>query len=199
LAKEFITVKLIGMKPFAKKPYGVMVLLVCCVCFRSFGQDTVRLTLPAVEKLFIQHNLALLAEKYNIDLAEAQVIQAKLYNNPNFQFTGNIYNPERHKITDVSNGSGQYTFGVEQLVVLAGKRNKQVRLAATIDLNFKDQLDNLLQGVTDNFRKRNISQLELIDFYQGYKDNILQFNQLLNARRQAIEDLHFAVGKTLFN
>lgn len=91
--------------------------------------DTVRITLQKAEKQFLEKNLQLLAEKYNIDIARAAVIQARLYNNPNIQISTALYNQEQKKILDVSNSTGQYGIGIQQLIILAGKRNKQIKLA----------------------------------------------------------------------
>ncbi|MFL5810686.1 MAG: TolC family protein [Flavisolibacter sp.] len=420
------------MKP--KEVFSLLAIFISCM--HAHAQDTLKLTLSQAEEVFAQKNLSLLAEKYNIEIARAQVIQARLYSNPNFKFTGNLYNPQLGKKVDFSNKTGEYIIEAQQLVLLAGKRNKQVRLAETNtslsenrfydllrtlkytlrsdfyrlfylqnsinaygtqigyleklngayqdllsngvvtlkdavriksllyslkseqttllnqagDLNgelqilvhnnavvivpvvedfkddinfrsyalanlidtatvyrqdlklaqntvlfnqqnyalqkalatpdltlggefdrrgsyvenasfftvaidlpffnrnqgniraartsvdqskllvqkqqetiqnevqtaylkllntdqmvrafdpaFKTQLDKLLQGVTENFQKKNISLLEFVDFYESYKTNILQFNEQQTARRQAIEDLHFSIGKTIFN
>jgi cobalt-zinc-cadmium efflux system outer membrane protein len=69
----------------------------------------------------------------------------------------------------------------------------------SVDPNFRSQFEELLISVTKNFEKRNISLLEFTDFYDTYKQNILQLNQLQNARMQAIENLNFAIGKTIIN
>jgi cobalt-zinc-cadmium efflux system outer membrane protein len=84
-----------------------------------------------MERQFVQRNLRLLAEKYGIDIARAQVIQARLYNNPNLGFAGAIYNPEAKKWFDLSNETGQYAIQLQQMIILAGKRNKQIKLATT--------------------------------------------------------------------
>jgi cobalt-zinc-cadmium efflux system outer membrane protein len=47
-------------------------------------QDTLRLQLPEAEKMFLDSNLQLLAQRYNIDANQALVIQARLWPNPNF-------------------------------------------------------------------------------------------------------------------
>src|SRR5205085_9852071 len=78
-------------------------LLLIVFHFTLQAQDTISISLPAAEQIFFNRNLAILAEKYNIGIAEAQVIQARLHINPNFQFTGNIYNPEQKKFFDLSN------------------------------------------------------------------------------------------------
>jgi cobalt-zinc-cadmium efflux system outer membrane protein len=73
------------------------------------------------------------------------------------------------------------------------------KMLQSFDPAFKDQFDKLLQGITYNFQQKNISLLEFTDFYESWKNNILQWNQLKNEKDQAIEALNFAIGKTLFN
>jgi cobalt-zinc-cadmium efflux system outer membrane protein len=72
------------------------------------------------------------------------------------------------------------------------------RMLHSIDPGFETEFEKLLEGVTLNFQKKNISLVEFTDFYQSYKENVLQLNQLYNDRMQAIESLQFAVGKKLF-
>ena len=111
-------------------------MLRCLVFFMSVGackpvnaQDTASITIQKAEKQFLEKNLQLLAEKYNIDIARANVIQARLYNNPNFSLSTALYNQVDKKILDVSSSTGQYGFTVSQMIILAGKRNKQIKLA----------------------------------------------------------------------
>jgi cobalt-zinc-cadmium efflux system outer membrane protein len=73
------------------------------------------------------------------------------------------------------------------------------KMLQSFDPDFRPQFENLLQGIIENFEKKNISLIELTDFYESYKNNIIQMNQLQNDRMQAIEELHFAMGKTIFN
>ena len=110
--------------------WGFLGMLILCVV-TVHAQDTIRLSLPEAENQFLQKNLSLLAEKYNIDIAKALVVQARLYTNPNFSVTGNIYNQQQKKLLDVSNQSGEYIIAVQQLIRVAGKRNKEIKLAET--------------------------------------------------------------------
>jgi outer membrane protein, heavy metal efflux system len=114
-------------KPFALKCF--LFLMGSCTCLHIVAQDTARLSIQQAEKQFLEKNLQLLAEKYNIDIARAAVIQARLYNNPNFSVSSALYNQDQKKFLDVSSSTGQYGFNLSQLVILAGKRNKQIKLA----------------------------------------------------------------------
>ncbi|HEY1201251.1 MAG TPA: TolC family protein, partial [Niastella sp.] len=73
------------------------------------------------------------------------------------------------------------------------------KMISSIDSGFQQDFDKLLKSITENFEKRNISLLEFTDFYDGYKQNVLQYNQLQNDRIQAIESLNFTIGKPIVN
>ncbi|SDL17030.1 outer membrane protein, cobalt-zinc-cadmium efflux system [Catalinimonas alkaloidigena] len=68
-----------------------------------------------------------------------------------------------------------------------------------IDPSFADDFDRLQEGVLQNFEKRNVTLLEFLDFYESYKESILQLYRLENDRIRAYEELNYVVGKTLFN
>ncbi|MDR0791874.1 MAG: TolC family protein [Chitinophagaceae bacterium] len=92
--------------------------------------DTLKLTLDSAESRFLRQNLALLAQRYNIDATKALVIQEKLYPNPNFSVSTTLYNGDARKwfpapFTD----NGELSGGITQTILLARKRNKAVKLA----------------------------------------------------------------------
>jgi outer membrane protein, heavy metal efflux system len=96
---------------------------------RVMGQaDTLKYTLPQLEKQFADSNLLLLAQKYSIEENEANMIQAKIWDLPNFTINHNLYNPENKKYLEIAPGS-ETSIQVEQLILIAGKRNKQVSMA----------------------------------------------------------------------
>ncbi|AEI49782.1 TolC family protein [Runella slithyformis] len=105
----------------------------------SYAQtDTLRLTLPQAEAQFIQKNFVLLAQKYNVNSAEAAVQQAKLWYNPNLFAETNLFNGYTGKVlpygknTDPYNpASGVFNVQLQQIVSLSGTRSKLVRLAET--------------------------------------------------------------------
>ena len=103
--------------------------------FKAPVADTLSLSIDSTEALFLRNNFLLLAQKYSIDIAKAQVIQARLYPNPNFNFSTTVYNPITKKIFPLSN-EGEVISSVSQMIILAGKRNKLVHIAeANVQLN----------------------------------------------------------------
>jgi cobalt-zinc-cadmium efflux system outer membrane protein len=153
-------------------------LMCLCTANSIKAQDTVHITLPEAEKQFLQKNLTLLAEKYDIDIAKAQVIQAKLYNNPTLTLNGNIYNPQLHKAFDVSNKTGQYDIGIQQLIRLAGKRNKEIKLAETAVALSENQFFDLIRTLRYSLR----SEFYNISYFQksvsGYKAQISSLQKM---------------------
>ncbi|MDQ6902156.1 MAG: TolC family protein [Bacteroidota bacterium] len=73
------------------------------------------------------------------------------------------------------------------------------KLLASFDPNFDADNRRLINEVTINFQKKNITMLEFLDFYNSYKQNVLQLNQLRYNKMSALEQLNFSTGKILFN
>ena len=60
-------------------------------------------------------------------MAQAQVLQAKLFENPVISLEQNVYNRLNGKYFDFGK-EGEMVVGIEQVIRLAGQRNKQVKL-----------------------------------------------------------------------
>jgi len=73
------------------------------------------------------------------------------------------------------------------------------KLLLSFDPKFDADLKNLIEEVFINFQKKNITMLEFLDFYDSYKQNVLQLNQLRFNKMSALEQLNFSVGKIIFN
>ncbi len=96
-------------------------------------QDTVKISLPQAENIFMAKNLSLLSEKCNVDAAKAQVIQARLFTNPTISINQNVYNTE-YKTNGAkewfdASDKGETSAQLQKLFRLAGKRNKQIKIA----------------------------------------------------------------------
>jgi cobalt-zinc-cadmium efflux system outer membrane protein len=95
--------------------------------------DTLRINIDSAEKIFLSGNYTLLAQKYNIQSQKALEIQAKLYPNPNLTLFYSLYNSQTKKFFPVGPDSsgGELTAQLSQLIYLAGKRKKQLKIAET--------------------------------------------------------------------
>ncbi|MBS1495741.1 MAG: TolC family protein [Bacteroidetes bacterium] len=108
--------------------------------------DTIKFSIDSLDHVFLQNNLQLLAQKYNIDAQRALEAQAKLYPNPNVQFSSILYNSQSKQLLPVGT-NGEVTAQLSQMIILAGKRNKQIKMAQAntqlTQLQFIDLLQTL--------------------------------------------------------
>ncbi len=120
-------------------------LLIGILSFQTIlAQQTANIKLADLEAAFLKSNLLLLAQQYNISEQKAYKLQASLFPNPNIYIEQNI----RNSITGdyfptggfkKPNGTnGENIFQFQQLFLLAGKRNKQIALAA-INIKIAEQ------------------------------------------------------------
>jgi outer membrane protein, heavy metal efflux system len=130
--------------------------------FYSQAQNKVEmmpLKLAEAENLFLRNNLLLLAQHYNVEASQALIIQARLWNNPSFEFAQGAYNPETGKWFSFDKNHGETAISLSQLILLAGKINKQVKMASTGALLAQYNLFDLLRTLKFTLRT---------DFYTLY-------------------------------
>ena len=112
------------------------------------------MTLKEAEQRFLERNLSLIAERYNIDMAQAQVLQAKLFDNPVISLEQNVYNRLNGKYFDFGK-EGEAVVEIEQVIHLAGQRNKQVRLEKInkeiAEYQFEEVMRTLRQELNEKF------------------------------------------------
>jgi cobalt-zinc-cadmium efflux system outer membrane protein len=150
---------------------------VCAFAQVSSTFDTLNLTLAQTERLFLQRNLQLIAQKYEIDIAKAQVIQAKLFPNPTFYYEQNAYNPLNNIPLDIS-GTSSFQASYEQLIYLAGKRNKTVKMLSLVRDKSERAFEELIRNLRYSLR---------ITFLQMYYEN--QKYQVYSNKITLIKDL----------
>ncbi|MBO9729888.1 MAG: TolC family protein [Chitinophaga sp.] len=142
--------------------------------------DTLHLTLDSAENIFLRQNLLLLAQRYNVDAQKALVIQAKLYPNPTFNIEHGIYNTETKKFFPLGS-DGQTTAGLSQLVMLAGKRNKQIKIAKANAQLSEYELYDLLRTLKFTLRDDFYNIYYLQQSAKAYDDEITSLQKVVDA------------------
>ncbi len=133
--------------------------------------DTLRLTIPKAEEIFLQKNFTLLANQYNVDINKALVEQAKVWDNPVLNTDQNIYDGKFFRHTTVNGQQyGQVYVQVQQLIRTAGKIKKQTQLAQdnvlSAQAQFNDVMRNLKYVLSTDLN--NLAQLQnTAGIYQG--------------------------------
>ncbi|MGN6293276.1 MAG: TolC family protein [Chitinophagaceae bacterium] len=162
-----------------KKYLSVIPAIVLCSSLSAQNTDTLHVSLEQAEQMFLQKNLLLLSQRYQVDAAKANEIQQKLYNNPTISAEMAAYG-DNHKWFDIGN-KGQKTFGIDQVISLAAKRNKRVLLAreqtAQANFAFYELLRSLKYELRQNFYIVAYAE-ELIT---QYDEQMRQLQQIINA------------------
>ncbi|UOE51750.1 TolC family protein [Mucilaginibacter sp. SMC90] len=149
--------------------------------------DTLKITFPDAEKQFIENNLSLLAQKYNVDASKALIQQAKLWDNPVLSTDQNIHDGSTNKFFNHSNGGGQVFVQLNQVFATAGKRGKQVKVAEddakVQEAAFNDLMRNLRYNLQLDF-----SQLGSLNAQQlVYQNEIKSATDLVNAIQKSYD------------
>ena len=151
------------------------------------AQDVpLNLTLKDAGLLFTERNLSLIAERYNIDMAEAQIRQAKLFENPVISLEQNIYNRLNGKYFDVGK-DGEAGVEIEQVINLAGQRNKRVKLEKInkeiAQYQFEEVLRTLHGELNETFVEIYFTQKSI----QIYDKEISSLENLLAGMKEQLE------------
>jgi outer membrane protein, heavy metal efflux system len=122
----------------------------------SLKPDTFHLGLQDAEKIMLEKNLDLIANHYNIDIAHAQTIAAKLWDNPGFLYSQNIGNPGHH-VFSIQGPDGEVFLQLDQVFKIAGKRHRLVQYNKANEKAVEYAYYDLLRNLKFQFRS---------DFYQ---------------------------------
>lgn len=120
--------------------------------------DTLRYTRQEAEKVFLENNLPLLAERLNINQADARILQAKAWSNPVFNLGDiQLYNTSNTDESPPLFGNfwrnRTFTASIEQMVQTAGKRRKSVALEMRNKEQAEQTFTDMLLALKAEFRQ----------------------------------------------
>ncbi len=160
------------------------VLFISTICAFLRAQDmAATMTLQEAEKRFLALNLSLIAERYNIDMAQAQVTQARLFDNPVISLEQNIYNRLNGKYFDLGS-EGESAVEIEQVIQIAGQRNKRVRLERVNKEIAEYQFEEVLRTLRSELNKTFVEVYFLTRSISVYDKEIESLGQLLRATKE---------------
>ena len=136
--------------------------------------------------MFLQENAQLIAQQYQTAQAKAEIITARLFDNPELNYENLLYNHETGKFLETSMATGQYSASISQVVKLAGKRNKNIQLAQTgvkvQEYAYFDLMRTLRFELRDTYYKAYYTQLSAA----VYDQHVSALEQLLKASQQQL-------------
>ncbi len=178
------------------------ICILCCIYFLHtniiYSQeqyllpapDTLRLEIKQAEKMFLDNNLQLLAQHYNIQSSQALVEQARKWENPVLNTDQNVYSNHQffqHGTDASGNPQGEVYAQVQQLIKTAGKRGKQIDLAKT-NVNIAEwQFKSVMRNLRAELFKDYYTIAQLQGNAQLYNENMDQLNKLAHAQEAELK------------
>lgn len=140
----------------------------------------VALTLADADSLFVARNLEVLAARYNVSQADADIEQARVWANPVISLDENIYNRNNHRFFDFGKTS-QQSVSIDQLISIAGQHSSGIKVAQASREVALAQLDDLLRTLRGDLHKTFVSLYFAQSNMQLYRDEIVSLRQTLDA------------------
>lgn len=140
-------------------------------------------TLDNLEAAFLQKNYALIANKFNIDRIDAEIIQEKLWDNPTLSISEvnlwKTYNVEEQPHLIGKYGKNQQiTVELEQLIETAGKRKKRVAIKQLEKSSALFEYEELLRELKKELRQTYFSLARVQSEKKELQNNIDLFEQM---------------------
>lgn len=132
-------------------------LAVIALCFVGETQAQ-QYGLPQLEAQFLQQNSELLASKFNIERADAEIVQEKLWSNPTLSISEvnlwKTYKVEEQPFLFGKYGNNQQiSVELEQLIETAGKRKKRIAVKELEKKNSIFEFEELLRELKKELRQ----------------------------------------------
>ncbi|MBV8328092.1 TolC family protein [Chryseobacterium sp.] len=155
-------------------------IAVLFLAISSFMAAQQQMSLLECEEAFQKNNLQLLAQQYNINMADADIMQAKIWDLPQLSGQFNAYNPEGKKLFDIGHSKGA---GITQLIYMGGKKKNEIAFAKSnkelAQLQFSQLLVDLRAQLHTTYFSLYYEKLKL----ENTNKQLLYMNDLLSAYR----------------
>ena len=174
----------------------LMCLSVSFICRNVSAQtDTIYLSTAQAEDLFIRQNLELIAGRLEIDIAEAEIMQARLWPNPTFfvedvnLWTSNDFLDEMAEIfpNRSPTPNRQFAIGIEQVIVTGGKRRKLVALEQVSRDIAIQYFEELLRCLKIELRSACTEMLFLQEYRKVLEKQRINLDALIGNYRNQVE------------
>ncbi len=148
-------------------------------------------TLDNLEAAFLQKNYALIANKFNVDRIDAEIIQEKLWQNPTLSISEvnlwKTYNVEEQPYLFGRYGKNQQiSVELEQLIETAGKRKMRVAIKELEKNSALFEYEELLRELKKELRQTYFSLARIQSEKKELQNSIDLFEQMITQyQRQA--------------
>jgi len=143
-----------------------------------------QMSLQDCELAFQKNNLQLLAAQYNINMADADIIQAKIWELPQIEGYVNAINPQDKRVFDVGRAKG---VEITQLIYLGGKKKNEIQFAKSNKELSQLQLSQLLVDLKTELRQTYYNLIYEQKKQISIQNQLKYMNDLLSAYKTQTE------------
>lgn len=183
------------------------VLLFSFMGIRAQEQYSLKLTPNQFEALFLKQNLELIAIQLDIDIADAAIAQAKLWDNPELSVSSiNLWSTDKQRdgqdeLIPPLFGSfaknTQFTIELSQLIQTANKRAKLVRKEKVAKDIAKTEFEDLLRSLKAELRKSIYEASYLQSYIKVLNIQVESLQQLIATYRKQVNEGNIAKSELL--
>ena len=155
-------------------------VVIGCFCLWIHGTCAQEITMQQADSLFLHNNLEVLAIRCNVNCADADVAQAKLYANPVVSLQENVYNRLNRRFFDFGKQSEQVV-DVDQLISIAGQHANVVRMAKAERMVALREFEELLRNLRGEMHKTFVQLYFAQCNIKMYQNEILSLSHVLDA------------------
>jgi len=161
-------------------------------------------SLQECENLFVSNNLFLISERLNIDIKETEIIQAGIWELPQFSAELNMVNPNQNRYFDIGK-AGQKSMQLDQLIYMGNKKKYQLDFAKSNKdiaiIAFNDILRNLSFKLKSDYCSLFYTNIKLSNYWiqiQNLDTLIMRFKVQVDKKNIPEKDL-FRLQSLRFN
>ncbi|WP_061249182.1 TolC family protein [Leptospira alstonii] len=162
----------------------------------SDSPQKIRIDLRKAEETFLRNNLSLLVKRLEVEASKAEVVQTRLWDNPVLSVDQNAYNQNTNRYLDISK-SGQTAIQIEQLFVLAGKRDKRIRLAQWNVSSGEQDFYDLLRALKLELRVTFYKLFFLKKSLEFFDDNIQSIRKTIRSSEAVYKNRDILLSEVL--
>lgn len=149
--------------------------------------ETLSLSLKDADALLVKQNLQLLAKRYDVSMAEADIVQARLLDNPTISLEENVYNRLNNHWFDFGKQSEQ-TVEIEQAIDIAGRRAKRIKGERLKRESKELELEDAVRNMRGALHERLIEVYYLSERKSVYDAEVESLSRLCLAMKKQVEN-----------
>lgn len=190
-----------------KKYLYLLLLIFSGLSLFAQEEKSIKLTVGEVESLFLSNNLQLIATRFDVDIADAAIAQAKLWDNPNLSIsdvnlwsTGSQRDGENEVIPPLFGSFAKNTeFSIElsQLIQTANKRGKLVNREKVSKEIALQEFEEVLRGLKVELRK-SVYEIQYSQAYLAILTNQREsLSRLIESHKKQVSQGNIAKNELL--